>query len=171
MEGLFPYGPVACMQWSGKGSVFGDKPGHSRRPRFWAGAIGVQWHQGTQRFWPAMDALASATRRSTYGLGPAARLCGCAAVNRAWTVVSKGRTSGSRGASLLGRRYAGAAHGSGSVDKLATLIPPCLNHQTYVFLRWGSCQGQFSHHRPVPCRLSLIRPSGTFSREKCGRRP
>ena len=85
MEGLFPYGPVACMQLKKWWSVFGNLP-----------------NLETQRFWPAMDALASATRRSTYGLGPAARLCGCAAVNRAWTVVSKGRTSGSRDQPLLG---------------------------------------------------------------------
>ena len=59
MEGLFPYGPVACMQWEGKRSVFGEKP-----------------NLETQGFWPARPALANSTRHSTYGLSPAARMCG-----------------------------------------------------------------------------------------------
>jgi hypothetical protein len=59
MEGLFPYGPVACMQLRKVMEWFGNLP-----------------NLETQRFWPAMDALASSTRRSTYRLGTAARLCG-----------------------------------------------------------------------------------------------
>jgi len=56
------------------------------------GVIGTEPFSETQRFWPARPALASATQ------GP----CGCTAVTRAWTVVSKGQVSGSRGCSLLG---------------------------------------------------------------------
>ena len=71
MEGLFPYGPVACMRWSKEGIGFGDKPDHSRLLCREAKRNSVQWHPETQRFWPARPALANPHNQGTYGLSPA----------------------------------------------------------------------------------------------------
>jgi hypothetical protein len=63
--------------------------------------FGTEPFSETQRFWPARPALASAMVSGTDRLCMAAKVHGCTAVTRAWTVVSKGQVSGSRGWLLL----------------------------------------------------------------------
>jgi len=57
-EGMFPVRHHACMQW-GVGGVFGTMPRHARR-RLQANS--VQWHEETQRFWPAKLTLANSMK-------------------------------------------------------------------------------------------------------------
>jgi hypothetical protein len=84
VEGLFRSGLHASMLEGVGYGVFGTEP-----------------FSETQRFWPARPALASAMVSGTDRLCMAAKVHGCTAVTRAWTVVSKGQVSGSRGWLLL----------------------------------------------------------------------
>ena len=59
-------------------------------------------------------------------------------------VISLGLTPGSRKSPLLGRRPAGAAHGSDSIDKLATLFPPFRTIGNINGTESIACQGLFS---------------------------
>jgi len=128
---MFPPWLQACCNGSEERSVFGSKPGiHSRRLRFWAKAISVQW-QGclpygekpweTQRFWPRGHSCSCHGRRRSRVLPPV-RLSGCSASLRAGTLVSQGLASGSRRMmACYSNHPAGAAHGSDKIGTLSTL--------------------------------------------------
>jgi hypothetical protein len=88
---------------------------------------------------------------------------GCYRSDTTGIVISLGLTPGSRRYPLLGRISAGAAHGSDSIDKLATLFPPFRTIRNKYGTECEACQGLFSVRLEQP---SLIRPSATFSRWK-----
>jgi len=62
VEGLSPSRLHASMLERVGYWVFGMKPDHSRRLCVSAQATSVQWHQKTQRFWPAKLTLANSTK-------------------------------------------------------------------------------------------------------------
>jgi len=81
----------------------------------WFGVFGAGPVQKTQRFWPAMQTLATSPGRGAQGLWRPAPFWAWTAETRAWTVVSRGPASGSRDPSVLPWRSAGAGRVSGSI--------------------------------------------------------
>ena len=73
--------------------------------------------------------------------GACFRSAGCSASSALESLLLQGLTLGSREHSLLQRTSAGAAHGSGRFDKLATLIPPSKTIECTDGTYQERCQG------------------------------
>jgi hypothetical protein len=122
-EGLFLSLLSASMRWFEKYSVFGSEPLHGTQrfvPKF-----------GDDLWFPCFSHGRSSRVRSCRG----ARFhgAGCSASCALESLVLQGLTLGSRELAVLLHPPAGAAHGSGRIDKLANLIPPFQNHREGIW--------------------------------------
>ena len=129
-EGMFPSGLRASMRQCENGSGFGSKP-NLEAQRFWPDfGTGLMPHRFSQ--WKPVQAR---TRRGARHLPSCRRKdlrrpgAGCYSTEAAGIVISLGHALGSRRQVVLCHSPAGAAHGSGRFDKLATLTPPFQNHR------------------------------------------
>jgi hypothetical protein len=126
-ERIVPLRLSACMQWCCKNLLFGWKPEMRIFP--------CGKSAGTQRFWPELQiqpnvphfSYGSVSRVRALGAAQGSPGGGRCASEGAWSVVSTGLAPGSRKQMALHHRLAGAASGSGSFDKFATLTSPFQN--------------------------------------------
>jgi hypothetical protein len=159
MQGKFPSGLQASMRQCGKDSGFGSEPNlgtqrfvpefrnNLRPPHFSCGKSSRVRSRRGARIEPA-----SPNRLDLQNSGAS-----CYRSDTTGVVVLLGLTPGSRRRMVLCHAPAGAAHGSDSIDKLATLFPPFRTIRNKYGTECEACQGLFSAGLE---QSSLNRPVG-----------
>jgi hypothetical protein len=155
VEGVFPSGLQASMRWCEKDSVFGLQPNLETQrfvPKF-----------GDDLYFRCFSQRQSSRVRSCRGAH--FHGAGCSASSALESLLLQGLALGSREYSLLQRTSAGAAHGSGRIDKLANLIPPFQNHREGIWNIIGTMSRGLGKEildcrkRPHPSRAAHDPPS------------